>query len=457
MAAEANDLSSGATVAEGGQAAAKAGGGLRTLIPPSTLAPPVAPCWAPPVMPAVAPNTALLATAPLWTPTAAPIAGAAGCVGGITAAGGAGAAATGAAAGASCAAEAQPGFLALLVFFLGPAALGASAAGEVDVGPSAAISAISSKTGAVAGAAAIAAGAAMAGSTVAIGTAAGGAATAPLPTTLAPDPTATSATTKPKPAARLESALGCAAGCDGIAAAARRAAAAKPSMVIGADGTDGAIDRPAKEQLPPLAGSGAAVPAPEAMHMPAKLRPPEPPASTVVGTLLEVDVISRPAKLQQLLAAAAAAPIAGASRDGEAPARLRKENAELLADDSGGGGAAGIPALRNEKADASGAAESVGSEGAGLPSGVGASKPPNVSSESAIGVLPPRRRASKQDKHSGRRGSQASQVKSPSPSKVSQEHLQLETYVKTIQRGHEAFMRRFAENDAAEARWAYGT
>jgi hypothetical protein len=77
---------------------------------------------------------------------------------------------------------------------------------------------------------------------------------------------------------------------------------------------------------------------------------------------------------------------------------LRKENAELLADDSGGGGAAGVvsaalgtgavfPALRNEKADASGAAESVGSEGAGLPSGVGASKPPNVSSESAIGGL----------------------------------------------------------------------
>jgi hypothetical protein len=169
-------------------------------------------------------------------------------------------------------------------------------------------------------------------------------------------------------------------------------------MVIGADGTDGAIDRPAKEQLPPLAGSGTAVPASEVMHMPAKLRPPEPPASTGVGMLLEVDVISRPAKLQQLLAAAAAAPIAGASRVGEAPARLRKENAELLADDSGGGGAAGVvsaalgtgavfPALRNEKADASGAAESVGSEGAGLPSGVGASKPPNVSSESAIGGL----------------------------------------------------------------------
>lgn len=329
----------------------------------------------------------------LWTPTATPIAGAAGCVGGITAAGAAGCAVMGAAAGASSAAEAHPGFLALLVFFLGPAALGASADGKVDVGPSAAIS---SK----AGAAAMAAGAAMAGSTAVIGTAGivGGAATATLPTTLAPDPTATSATTKPKPAARLESALGCAACCDGIAAAARRAAAAKPSMVIGADGTDGAIDRPAKEQLPPLAGSGTAVPASEVMHMPAKLRPPEPPASTGVGMLLEVDVISRPAKLQQLLAAAAAAPIAGASRVGEAPARLRKENAELLADDSGGGGAAGVvsaalgtgavfPALRNEKADASGAAESVGSEGAGLPSGVGASKPPNVSSESAIGGL----------------------------------------------------------------------
>jgi hypothetical protein len=60
----------------------------------------------------------------------------------------------------------------------------------------------------------MAAGVAMVGSTAVIGTAVivGGAATsATLPTTLAPDPTATSATTKPKPAARLESTLGCAA------------------------------------------------------------------------------------------------------------------------------------------------------------------------------------------------------------------------------------------------------
>ena len=61
---------------------------------------------------------------------------------------------------------------------------------------------------------------------------------------------------------------------------------------------------------------------------------------------------------------------------------------------------------------------------------------------------------SKQARQAFRVGEEVKQVKS---SIHSQEHLQLETYVKTIQRGHEAFMRRFAEDGAAEARWAYGT